>query len=161
MSNLYYSFSNADLDVQQKVEHLRKRSDALKAAHTASPDDYIKQTAAIYASFAGCMELLAKQLPYKAGDRVRLTKAPKCEGGWAESKHFLVEGAVGTIKAVGIDYLMRNWSVYVEFDDESWIPSTDYADHKKGVPVPVDPDHRHVYGFAPHYIAAVEQGGEL
>jgi hypothetical protein len=163
MSDLYYRFPYGSSDVQDKVKHLKDRADALSAVATkldgVSEQTMLTEMAKLYTSFAGCMALLAKQLPYQAGDRVFLVKAPKCEGGWASSKHFLVIGAPGTIKSIEIDYLMRDWSVYVEFDNESWIASTDFGKYgdepprKAGDVIPVKPEDRHVFGFSRDYIA--------
>ncbi len=159
MSELYYRFQNS-MDVSEKVSHLQERASALadiavKLDGTAQATG-LSEFAALYSSFAGCLSLLASMLPYKKGDRVRLVKAPKCDGGWAHSKHFLVAGAVGTVKIVEIDYLMRGWSVFVEFDDETWIASTDSPGyggeppHKAGDRLPVS--SKHVYGFSPSFV---------
>ena len=44
--------------------------------------------------------------------------------------------------------------MFVSFDDESWIPSTDYpsSGHRKGVPVPTAEAQRHVFGFSSRYV---------
>lgn len=147
--DLYYAFPGHTMDVLAKAEHLRKRSDVLSKAAAAISEPSLSELGKVYASFAGCMELLARQLSFKAGDPVRLTKAPKCDGGWKNSAHFLIAGAVGTIKAVEIDYLMRDWAVYVEFDDESHICSFAYDGHAIGDVIPTEPGQRHVYGFKP------------
>lgn len=161
MSDIYYDFPGY-LSLNEKIEHLRQRAIALQAM-TEPAGEYqrhlggaILEVAKLYSSFAGCMELLAKTMPYSTGDRVRLVRAPRCESGWSHCKHFLVAGAVGTVKSVELDYLMRDWSLYVEFDDESWIPSFDYDGHKKGVPVPTPPDRRHVFGFGPDWVEKVD-----
>jgi hypothetical protein len=143
MSDLYYRFPYGSSDVQDKVKHLKDRADALSAVATkldgVSEQTMLTEMAKLYASFAGCMTLLAKQIPYKVGDRVFLVKAPKCEGGWASSKHFLVVGAPG--------------------DNESWIASTDFGKYgdepprKAGDVIPVKPEDRHVFGFSRDYIA--------
>ena len=162
MSERWYQFPGSDSSLQENIDHLKKRAEALNELASKLEGAYqqsaITELTALYSSFAGCMALLAEQLPFKDGDRVRLVVAPECTGGWAPSKHFLVVGAVGTIKSVSIDYLMRDWSVNVEFDDESWIPSSDYvtSGHKKGVAVPVAPENRHVYGFSPRYVEKIE-----
>lgn len=157
MSEIYYGFPNNLMDVQERVTYLRERASKLQNAAEQTNESAILELAKLYSSLAGCMNLLSQQLPYKVGDRVRLVIAPKCEGGWASSKHFLVVGAIGTIKSVYVDYLMRDWSVYVEFDDESWIPSMTYDGRTAGVPVLVDPNSRHIYGFAPRYIEKVPE----
>jgi hypothetical protein len=164
MTERYYRWPNNDLDISQKIEHLRARAKLLEAtAITLDEGPPYRETgvsclADLYASFAGCLELFAKQLPIKRSDRVVLLKAPKCDGNWAASKHFLIEGALGTVKMVDVDYLMRHWTVYVVFDNESWIPAHDLPPaHKKGDVVPVPEERRHVYGFSPEYVTVVNR----
>jgi hypothetical protein len=163
MSDRYYRWPSNSLDIVEKIAHLRTRANILNNAAsvlgegTIYQDTGISCLADLYASFAGCLELFEKQLPIKKGDRVVLVKAPKCEGNWSHSKHFLVEGALGTVKMVDVDYLMRDWSVYVSFDDESWIPSSDLPPLLKGVPVPTPEDQRHVFGLSPEYVTVVSR----
>ena len=61
--------------------------------------------------------------PFKVGDRVELIKTPiineKESWGWLSSKHFLVKGALATVKDV--DYEDGKFIVDVIFDEESWI----------------------------------------
>ncbi len=160
----YYAFPNHLADIQDRVAYLRTRSGVLAQAADqleAGQRTAITEIAELYASFAGCMALLAAQLPYKAEDRVRLVVAPACEGGWARAKHYLVVGALGTVKSVSLDYLMRDWCVYVEFDDESWIAPHDWPaygkepGHKKGDIIPCAAGQRHVYGLGPRYVEKV------
>lgn len=162
MTDRYYRWPSNQLDVQDKIAHLRERAVALGEAVTKLQEGGpynvtgLSALADLYASFAGCLALFADQLPYKRGDRVRIVKAPKCEGGWAASKHFLVVGAIGTVALVEVDYLMRDWHVSVCFDDESWIASADYPpDIKKGDMTPVPPERRHVYGLSPSYVEKI------
>ena len=157
----YYSFPTHTMDIMEKVNHLRDRSLRIGNAATDTGCESVKDIAKLYESFAGCMSLLAAQLPYKKGDRVCLIKAPRCEGGWSSSKHFLIVGAVGTVKVVDVDYLMRDWAVYVEFDNESWICSWDYKHYETGVQykagdhIPVPSKDRHIYGFHPNFIEKI------
>ena len=67
--------------------------------------------------YIGCMAA-AK---FQPGDRVRLKEAPNCDNSWSHSKHFLIEGAVGTV--IEHDYRPdRGGYVYdVMFDNESRI----------------------------------------
>jgi len=160
VSDRYVSFGHFT-DIQERVRYLRDHSDAIGAVADkltgSGQQDALTELAALYASFAGCMSLLASQLPYKAGDRVRLIKSPKCEGGWAHCAHFLIVGAVGTVKTVELDYLMRDWSLLIEFDDETWIPEYDspavagfWPEHKRGDRLPVT--SKHVFGFKPSFV---------
>lgn len=149
MPDLYYPFQGHASDIQQKAAHLHDRAKALVKAAGVSEEDSILRLAQLYESFGACMDLLARQLPFKAGDRVRLTKAPKCEGGWKDSEHFLVLGAKATVISVVIDYLMRNWTLNLEFDDESHIATFAYDGYNKGDAIPTAKSQRHVYGFQP------------
>jgi len=164
MSDRYYRWPSNSLDIVEKIAHLRTRANILNNAASVLGEGTIYQETGIscladlYASFASCLELFEKQLPIKKGDRVVLVKAPKCEGNWGQSKHFLIEGALGTVKMVDVDYLMRHWTVYVSFDDESWVPTFDQPPQfMKGDKVPVSEEDRHVYGFAPEYVMVVNR----
>ena len=55
----------------------------------------------------------------KEGDRVRIIKAPNCDNGWNNCKHFLIKGAAGTVHEV--DYYDDHFYADVEFDKETWI----------------------------------------
>ncbi len=157
MSDLYYRFQNG-MYLDEKAKTLKERAKILGDAAEQMKCESTAAYAGLCASFAGCIDLLSRNLPFKAGDRVRLVKAPACTGGWESSKHFLVVGALATVKGISLDYLMRDWSVYLEFDDESWIPSGDSGSWHKGPPykagdkVLAAPDQRHVYGFGPSFI---------
>lgn len=162
MTDRYYRWPPHQLDIQDKIAHLRERARTLgEVATTIGEGSSNRETgisclADLYASFAGSLALFAEQLPFKRGDRVRLVKAPTCEGGWTVSKHFLVVGAIGTVKTVKVDYLMRDWSVAVSFDSESWIASDHYPSlHQKGEVVPVPPERRHTYCLAPAYVERI------
>ncbi len=93
-------------------------------------------------------------LPIQKGDRVRLTKAPKIEGGsgWSGSKHFLIKGAEGTVKDVDLNTHYDYIGVNIVFDDESWISSHD------GTVTPMEPNRRHTYCMS---IDVVEKIGEV
>jgi len=59
--------------------------------------------------------------PYKVGDRVQLIEDLDIpEGhGWYSGKHFLIKGAIATVKDVG--YRNDLFSFGLEFDNESWV----------------------------------------
>ncbi len=152
MTDLYYRFPSSQTDIQVRIAHLRGRAEQLSKVAANLPDRVVHDLACLYASFAGCMELLAKQLPYKAGDRVQLAKAPTCEGGWFGSKHFLVIGAVATVSFVELDHLMRHWTLYLTFDNESHVCGFAYEGNKAGDLVPIPPERRHVFGFPDHFV---------
>ena len=68
-------------------------------------------------------EGLFTRAPFQVGDRVRLTKTPeiteKKAWGWLGGKHFLVKGAMATVKHV--DFWDGHFNAMLIFDDESWI----------------------------------------
>lgn len=59
--------------------------------------------------------------PFSVGDRVEISRELNIgEGsGWRGSKHFLVPGAVGTVKDRG--WFKDRFYFTVQFDDETWI----------------------------------------
>jgi hypothetical protein len=84
--------------------------------------------------------------PYQPGDRVILARPPKItpeeSWGWMSSKHFLVKGAVGTVKEIDWSGGKNgHYSCAVDFDDESWID-------RKGVAQPIPPERHHVFWMA-------------
>ena len=60
--------------------------------------------------------------PYKVGDRVQLKENLDIaqDSGWYNSKHFLVKGAMATVKTCG-NYRNELFCFGLEFDDESYI----------------------------------------
>lgn len=59
--------------------------------------------------------------PYKVGDRVQLKadiEVPKGHG-WEGSQHFLIKGAIATVKAC--EYRNDLFCFGIEFNNESWI----------------------------------------
>jgi len=65
--------------------------------------------------------LFNKYAPFKVGDRVKIVKKIKCEGGWSHCKHFLIKGAKGTVREV--DYYDGSFNAHVMFDNETWVDS--------------------------------------
>ena len=59
--------------------------------------------------------------PYKVGDRVKLKSDLNISdnSGWQSSKHFLIKGAIATVKDCG--YRNDLFFFGLEFDDESYI----------------------------------------
>ena len=70
-----------------------------------------------------CAKALFERGPFKEGDRVRLTRTPEINEntswGWIGSKHFLVAGALATVREV--DFYDGRFVAGLHFDDESWI----------------------------------------
>ena len=102
----------------------------------------------------GCYELLIERFaPFKADDRVALTKPPVIDSknhGWYGSRHFLVKGAKGTVRSVHVS--RSGFSADVEFDDESWISD---VGPDKGKIHKTAPKDRHVYGFHEDYLVSI------
>lgn len=91
--------------------------------------------------------------PFQPGDRVRLTKAPKIDKdnrpGWQHCKHFLVEGATGTVDSV--DANAKGFNAAVKFDNESWTNS------QTGEQTLVKPDDRGLFGFHESFLEVVQE----
>ena len=77
---------------------------------------------------------------FKTGDRVEIAVTPdinnKESWGWMGSKHFLIEGARGTVKSCDYD---DGFSYSIMFDDESWVHD--------GVVHPTPDSDKHLYHF--------------
>lgn len=101
------------------------------------------------AQLRGIFTAVRKLLPCAEGGRVRLLKAPACNGGWSRSKHFLIVGAIATVRS--IEFVEGQFSANLVFDDETWI------DHKGNKRLP---DHKRHYRFAlPDFETITETGG--
>lgn len=94
--------------------------------------------------------LMTRFAPIKVGDRVRLTRVPNFESapGSVPSKHFLVVGALGTVRESSCG--RRGFRFSVEFDDESWID-------RAGSVIPIEPKDRHTFSFGENSLA--QEGG--
>lgn len=97
--------------------------------------------------------LMDRFAPFKVGDRVMLKEAPDLDfnSGWWSSKHFLIRGALATVKT--IECGPKGFTVQVIFDDESWIKE-DFATKTKEV-VLMEKDRKHLYGFSDTAFAKV------
>lgn len=87
--------------------------------------------------------------PYKVGDRVQLTEdldIPE-DSGWYSSKHFLIKGAIATVKAVG--YRDDLFSFGLVFDDESWVH------YRTGEIIPTEEDQKHLFYLSENSIEKV------
>lgn len=87
--------------------------------------------------------------PFRIGDKVVLVKKPQIDekSGWWGCRHFLVEGAIGTVREV--DYYPWHFTACVEFDNESWIDSW----NKKEIhPV----ENKHVFHFSEDYLLVIK-----
>ncbi|MCA6510333.1 MAG: hypothetical protein IM566_04160 [Pseudanabaena sp. M152S2SP2A07QC] len=83
--------------------------------------------------------------PYKVGDRVQLIEDLDIpEGhGWYCAKHFLIKGAIATVKDVG--YRDDLFSFGLEFDNESWV-------HYKTCEIIPIKEGKHLFYFAENKI---------
>jgi hypothetical protein len=67
--------------------------------------------------------LLAHYAKFHTDDRVRLRRTPRIDAmrapGWLGSKHFLVAGALGTVRDV--DFRQGTFYYQIVFDAESWL----------------------------------------
>lgn len=98
---------------------------------------------------ASCYEMLINRYaPHKVGDRVILTKTPQIDDinspGWLGCRHFLVKGAVGTVREVSCDG--DHFSFGVMFDVETYIDT--YSGEAKPV------DQKHTFFFREEYLVA-------
>jgi hypothetical protein len=78
--------------------------------------------------------MIERFCPFKKGDRIELAVTPKItsDSGWYGCRHFLIEGAKGTIYSTECG--KNGFSFLVQFDDESYIDC-------KGVITPIEDKH--------------------
>lgn len=102
--------------------------------------------------YKGCMAASK----FKVGDRIQLSKTPvineKEAWGWMRSKHFLIMGAIGTVKEVDYSENVKGEGVYIysiSFDDETIM--LEYPISGSQASVHSTP-HRHEYSFGESYL---------
>ena len=83
--------------------------------------------------------LFGRFCPHKIGDRIQLKETLDIpEGsGWYGSKHFLIEGAIATVRTC--EYRNNSFCFGLVFDDES------YVDYRSGEIKPEPEDDKHLY----------------
>jgi hypothetical protein len=83
--------------------------------------------------------LITVYAPFKVGDEVELSKTPDIDAGsgWRGSKHFLVEGAVATVRGVEVD--SQGLCFTLEFDNETYLH---YHTNE-----PIAPEKKHGFCF--------------
>lgn len=95
--------------------------------------------------------LFTRFAPFRVGDRVRLTETPeisdKVSWGWLGGKHFLVKGALATVREVNVRD--DQFLVGLIFDDDSWVD-------RDGKRHPVAEKERGAYTFRERFIERVE-----
>lgn len=71
--------------------------------------------------------LFERFCPFKVGDKVKLTRTPEITEtkawGWMGSKHFLVKGAVATVREIDYRSESNCFEYWLEFDNDSFINS--------------------------------------
>lgn len=128
-------YANELSDFYDKVRDLEK----------AIPGEFGYKLNSVLSSYN---EMFSRFCPFKVGDRIRLTKTPVIEqgSGWYGSRHFLVEGAIATVR--NCDWHKGKFVFNLEFDDESWVDS-------EGRIYPIAPERRHMFSFGEDWIAAI------
>lgn len=131
-------------DVEEYAAKLTEVSKAIREASEKARDLCgwpIEQLVESYLS------MFERFCPFRVGDRVKLRATPDLTDapGWKGSKHWLVAGAAGIVRARG--YTGGAFSFDVEFDDESWKDDA-------GVVRPTS--CKHTYGFREHFLLPAE-----
>lgn len=118
----------ADLGAPKTFEHIDK---VLTAVDTFTNAVQYSEHAWHWKKLRAYAAALFDRAPFKVGDRVRLTKTPDItpekSWGWMGAKHFLVKGAMATVREV--DFSDGHFEAWLHFDDESWISSIDGKIH--------------------------------
>ena len=126
---------------QKMCEYYKKANELL----TRYPSEFFFKKMKGYAEV-----LFTRFAPFREGDRVMLTKTPVITEqeawGWLRAKHFLVVGAKGTIESV--DFYDGQFKAGIEFDDDSWIDSTDGNARKKHM-------EKGIYTFSEDYLRTI------
>lgn len=86
------------MNLPEKIEGFAKSIDEASRAFKKLPSGYDLDR--LLATIKALVEYAS---PFKVGDRVELTEAPECTGGWAGHEHCLYKGALGTIKGCDFD----------------------------------------------------------
>jgi hypothetical protein len=132
------------METEQLAKGLKLMQEALGLL-SSGPFDYT-----LKCLLAARETLLTKYAPFKVGDRVELVATPTINEdtafGWMSAKHFLVRGAVGTVRESDVRS-NGTLAFHVEFDDESWVD-------RDGVRRPVE--SKHVYCFGEKSLARHE-----
>lgn len=136
MSRTIADYANELNEFYCKIQDLQK----------AIPSEFGYKLNSVLSSYS---EMFSRFCPFKVGDRVRLTKTPAIErgSGWYGSRHFLVEGAIATVK--GCDWKKGKFVFDLEFDNESWVDS-------EGRIQSIAPERRHVFGFGEDWVVSTD-----
>lgn len=107
--------------------------------------------------------LFERFAPFKPGDRVVLVETPvineKESWGWLGHKHYLVAGAVATVKAV--DYKDDQFIAEVVFDNESWLrthgldKNNNWVTFNPPVLVPVEESKKGTFAFGEKWLKKI------
>lgn len=103
-------------DITKGLEGVRDAMQNLNNVLQGGPASYYYERIIDY--YKGCM----KAAKFKVGDRVELKEDYTGDApGWAHCKHFLIKGAIATVKHA--DYYKGHYRYEIEFDNETWIDS--------------------------------------
>src|SRR6267142_5517691 len=104
---------------------------------------------------------LETQGRFKVGDRIELAETPvitdKIAYGWLDSKHFIIEGAKGTVQE--ISYYKGQFGYSVVLDNESWKDLKDVlhlrSDKRCTIPDCDFTHHAHTFYFREHQLRPI------
>ena len=117
-------------DITRGLEGVRDAMHELDKVLCGGPASYYYERIVEY--YKGCMAASK----FKEGERVELKEDFTNTTGWDAFKHFMLKGAVATIKSV--DYYKGKYRYEIEFDNETW---TDHHGNKRV------PDRKHCFLF--------------
>jgi hypothetical protein len=97
------------------------------------------------------------QQPFQVGARVRIAAdyaVPQFlksgeQHGWWVYRDVLHPGALGTVTAVDFNWVWHYWYADIALDREWWTDA-------QGVQHDIPPENRHVWGFQPRWLEAVD-----
>lgn len=112
-------------DVREKLARVLDRVQALDNVWCDGGTDRSGSVPHVLQVALDMVDGLIERAPFQVGQRVALARTPEITkekaGGWLHCKHFLVQGAAGTVRCV--EFGRGHFSFAVTFDDESWIDS--------------------------------------
>jgi hypothetical protein len=113
----------------------------------AKPSEFDYKFKEVITSF---LKMYARFCPFAKGDRVALSKTPEIlEGsGWFYAKHFLVKGALATVRSTDFRDGLFHFSLV--FDNDSCIH------YRTGEIIPADP--KYIFRFSEKWIEKATTG---
>lgn len=112
------------MNVQKVRDKLAQVIDQVRALDAVWCDDEQRRssTPAALQVALEMVDALIERAPFHVGQRVALARTPEIgeDSTWRVYRHFLVQGAKGTVQSV--DFHAGKFAFfYVTFDDESWV----------------------------------------